>query len=688
MRIGLRLKVIKESWLNRHRSHESHLSDLFEHSSPNMSVEQKARLVQNLFSWLREPLPNNRSFYPQLTRLKFLLLVLEKNPHWKLNLSLIIKDLILQSELSHFLALSGLPRKKSLFSEIVDRLSRRYLPQAPECSEIGDLISLFFIDENEPKWLLSIDPIQWQELTRLLFSNNEFKSLIQKHWQRSIKASLVYLSSQMETLMFSPELHRRTNNNHITKSSFWNLRFEINHWVELQGNFDSTPEEELAALIKTKETLVNCRKEVNSILKHLDDKGLSIDIIFEIDLVERYLARFEYNLQLMEEGYSLTETLTDLIAQHLQGTHLKPLFQNNFYLLSRSLVDRFSESGEHYITRNLAEYRQMFKSAAGGGVLTALTTVFKFFITKAQAPLFIEGFFYGLNYAGSFLTMSLFHFTLATKQPAMTAPALSSKLKSIKQRDQIQSFIDEVANLMRSQFIAAIGNVGLVIPTALFIHLFYQLLFGQPIIDQEYSKYTLSSLNPFSSLTLFYAVLTGAILFLASVIAGYIENWFVYRKLDIALKNSISLQALIGKNRTIKASKWLKLNLSGMVGSLVLGFALAFAPIFGKFFGLPIDIRHVTLSAGSWAIAASNLYVESFPWFHFIGASLGIIVIGLLNFSVSFVLALLVAIQAQKIRRSWLREILRQTLLAIKQNPWYFLLPQKDVTSNKLKIKN
>lgn len=682
-----KFKSFKVRWSKRHRTHESHLSALFEHASPNMSADLKARLVQNLFSWLREPLPQSRNIYPQLTRLKFLLQVLEKNPQWKKNLSQILRDLLLQSDLSHFLANSGLPRKSSLLGEMIDRLSRRFLPQAPEYSEMGDLISLFFIDENEPKWLLAIDQIQWTEIIHLLLPDNDSKILIRQHWQKSIKSSLIYLSGQMESLIFSPELHRRTNHTNITQSAFWNLRFLINKWVELQGNFDSTPEQELATLIAIKETLIACRHEVNSIIKHLDDKGLSIDIIFEIDLVERYLARFEYNLQLIDSEASLLAGTTNLIAQHLKGTHLKPLFQNNFYLLSRSLVDRFSESGEHYITRNLAEYRQMFKSAAGGGVLTASTTVVKFFITKAQAPLFIEGIFHGLNYAGSFLTMSLLHFTLATKQPAMTAPALSSKLKSIKQRDQIQSFIDEVANLIRSQFIAAIGNVGLVIPTALLFHLGYQLVFGQPIIDQDYSSYMLSSLNPFSSLTLFYAALTGAILFLASVVAGYIENWFIYRKLDIALKNSVSLHALIGKSRTHKSSNWLKLNLSGMVGSLVLGFALAFAPILGKFFGLPIDIRHVTLSAGTWAIAASNLYVDSFPWFHFIGASLGIIVIGLLNFSVSFILALIVAVQAQKIRRSWVKEILKQTLLAIRQNPWYFLLPQKSSEQPKLHSK-
>lgn len=467
MPIAPQFQALKVRWSQRHRTHESHLSALFEQASPHMSVESKTKLLQSIFSWLREPLSHSQKTYPQLLRLKFLLQILEKNPIWKNNLSQILQDLLLQSDLSHFLANSGLPQKSSLLSEIINRISRRMLPQATDSSQMGDLISLFFITEHEPHWLLSIDQIHWTEIMRIVAPDPHSSITLKKHWHKSIKVSLVYLSSQMENLVFLPELHRRTGHNNITQSAFWHLRFLINKWFELNGNFDSTPEQELTAFEAIKTNLISCRNEINSIIQNLDDQGLSLKIIFEIDLVERYLSRFEYNLNLIDNKTSWLSALTELMTQHLKGTQLQPLFQNNFYLLSRSLVERFSVSGEHYITRNTKEYRDMFKSAAGGGALTAITTLIKLIITKAQAPLFIEGLFHGINYAGSFLTISLFHFTLATKQPAMTAPALSLKLKNIKQRDQIQSFIDEVANLIRSQFIAAIGNVGLVIPVAL-----------------------------------------------------------------------------------------------------------------------------------------------------------------------------------------------------------------------------
>jgi site-specific recombinase len=72
----------------------------------------------------------------------------------------------------------------------------------------------------------------------------------------------------------------------------------------------------------------------------------------------------------------------------------------------------------------------------------------------------------GLNYAASFVLVMLLHWTVATKQPAMTAPAMAAKLKDMSAPDAIERFVDEVAHLLRSQFAAIVGNLGLVAPGA------------------------------------------------------------------------------------------------------------------------------------------------------------------------------------------------------------------------------
>ena len=78
-----------------------------------------------------------------------------------------------------------------------------------------------------------------------------------------------------------------------------------------------------------------------------------------------------------------------------------------------------------------------------------------------------------------------------------------------------------------------------------------------------------------------------------------------------------------------------------------LGFLLGMSAVMGKFFGAPIDVRHVTLSTGSLALAACAVGPDVLTTAAFWKACLGIVLIGLLNFGVSFVLALSVAFRAR-----------------------------------------
>ncbi len=53
---------------------------------------------------------------------------------------------------------------------------------------------------------------------------------------------------------------------------------------------------------------------------------------------------------------------------------------------------------------------------------------------------------------------SSLHFTVATKQPAMTAPAMAEKLADVSSDARCEGFVDEVAQLIRSQAAGIFGN--------------------------------------------------------------------------------------------------------------------------------------------------------------------------------------------------------------------------------------
>jgi site-specific recombinase len=72
-----------------------------------------------------------------------------------------------------------------------------------------------------------------------------------------------------------------------------------------------------------------------------------------------------------------------------------------------------------------------------------------------------------------------------------------------------------------------------------------------------------------------------------------------------------------------------------------LGFLLGGVPALFAVFQLPVEIRHVTVSAGSFALAISHGgWDQLLLW----NAALGVLAIGAVNVSASFALALQVAL--------------------------------------------
>ena len=83
--------------------------------------------------------------------------------------------------------------------------------------------------------------------------------------------------------------------------------------------------------------------------------------------------------------------------------------------------------------------------------------------------------------------------------------------------------------------------------------------------------------------------------------------------------------------------------IGGLFGNAFLGFLLGGVPAVFALFALPVEIRHVTVSTSSVAIAMAE-HVGTKGEVSF--ATAGVLVIGLVNITVSFALALRLALQA------------------------------------------
>jgi site-specific recombinase len=263
---------------------------------------------------------------------------------------------------------------------------------------------------------------------------------------------------------------------------------------------------------------------------------------------------------------------------------------------------------------------------------------------------------------------------LATKQPAMTAATLASILRERRGVHRLDEIVDYTASIVRSQIAAAIGNVTIVAAGAWLFDYLFRLLAGRPYLDLADARHVFETLSPLDSLTILYAAQTGVLLWLGSVCGGWFENWAVYHRLPRAIA-AHPLGRRLGEARVRKFADAIERNASAWGTNISLGFLLGMTPSIGRFFGLPLDVRHVTLSTGTLALAAETIDYQWFGHGGILRAAAGIAVMFVLNLSVSFGLSLASAARAYGLPLRDVVELLRRLVRRFLRSPGEFLLP-------------
>jgi len=177
--------------------------------------------------------------------------------------------------------------------------------------------------------------------------------------------------------------------------------------------------------------------------------------------------------------------------------------------------------------------------------------------------------------------------------------------------------------------------------------------------------------------TPFYALFTGVLLFVSSLVAGWFENWFVWHRLDSAIAWNPKIVARLGAARARRWSVYWRQNITGFASNISLGLMLGLVPPVAAFFALPLDVRHVTLASGQLAAAVGALGLGTLLSAAFWWCVAGIAVTGLFNLAFSFFLAFRVALRSRGIRladESRIRSAFRRRLW---QQPLSFLLPPR-----------
>ncbi|MFC5496338.1 site-specific recombinase [Caenimonas terrae] len=570
----------------------------------------------------------------------------------------------------------GFAPRMAFISEFNERLRQKLLPATPETTDSAELFSLAMPRADDALWIAALDADSLERLADLLTTSSAVTSLTL--WQHELLEAINYCASQVRAAGFAAELRQRMSAPSRELQPFHELPADVEAF---RAAFAATPREPAvveAAAARLRERLEACRHAAASVYPHLNEHGISVGLVFLLRQLRERVLRIRELMDCLTSPTpqaSSARLVSRLAAMGHERRSLRALLAANSSLLAAKVTERSAEAGEHYITRTPAEYRQMLWKAAGGGAATAATTFLKFALASLGLAAFWGGFWAGMMYAASFVFIQLMHWTLATKQPAMTAPAMAARLKNLDQPGAVEEFVDEVANLMRSQVAAVIGNVGMVVPCVVLLSAAIGLASGAPMISREDAHHVFETLHLLNPLTLLFAAFTGVLLFASSLIAGWTENWFVLHRLDSAMRYNPRITAALGSARAGRWAGFMRNNISGFASNISLGMMLGLVPPVLGFIGIGLQARHVTLSSGQLAAAAAAYGPQVLGMPELWWCIAAIPFIAMLNLGVSFYFAFRLALRAHSVVRADRLRIRHAILARLRQRPASFLLP-------------
>jgi site-specific recombinase len=647
------------------------LATILARLDPTADLAHRHLWLIGLLDWVR----GKRDSVPgAIGRLQLFLDAVEARPEVQTKLQAWWATLVDTVDITTLLADFGFAPRTALASEVAERLRTKLLPASPETIDASELFMLALPGGFDAQWVAALEEAQLTRLVHLLAPTDTGGA---SRWQKALLDAITYCAGQILSTGFAPELRLRMSETaresqpfHALIHDVESLRVEVLHGLR-------TPERLDAAVQRLRERLEACRAAAATVYTHFEENGISVGLVFRLRQLRERILRVRQLLDCLlspQPALTAAKLMANLVLVGQERRSLRALFASNSSLLAAKVAERSAETGEHYITRTGAEYRSMVKKAAGGGALMAFTTLAKFGLYALALSAFWGGFWAGVNYATTFVLIQLLHLTVATKQPAMTAPAMAAKLKELGASDAIESFVDEITHLVRSQVAAVLGNVLVVFPAVLALALLITQATGAPAITEKQAEHVFESLHLLGP-SLFFAAFTGVLLFLSSIIAGWTENWFVLHRLDSAMHYNPRITRFLGQARAARWARFLRENLSGFAANISLGFMLGLVPAIAGFFGLGLDVRHVTLSTGQIgaacaALGMAVLHLQAFWW-----AVAAIPLIGALNVTVSFYLAFSLALRAQSVSgvdRSRIYAAIRKRL---RSSPLSFFMP-------------
>ena len=624
-----------------------------------------------------------RELFQSLKRTNFevFLAYLKNNKEIKNNFRDYLFILFSNKSFSKALTDANILSENAFFPELKKRISYKFLPPVEDENTISYIISkVLFNPKSDSDYIKNIKPEDGSEFFKLM-EIEKISTLPKVKKELLISANILALRSVGNALEAG-----------ITKMVPEYKNFD-NPFVALQSELDSLIgrfKEDENLQINSKDVdykqikiyLQQCLDFVDKAFKNACKFGISSKINQSLLKIRQQLKRIQDIIPILvvdTEEDILTNSknlVSNTLKYNSHRNNVRELIDDSTRLISHLITSHTAETGTHYIATSPKEYLKMFWKASGGGIIVGFLCIFKMMMSYSHGSEFSHAVLYSLNYAFGFIIIYLLGFTLATKQPAMTAATMAKVLSDESSSEKnYKEFANLVAKLSRTQFIAFVGNVLWSFPVALAIIYGMDWFLEKNFAIAKADK-LLKDLNPIESKAILHACIAGFFLFISGIISGNISNSSIFNQVPERISQSPFLNQVIGAKNSKKLSDFYTKHWAGIISNFWFGIFLGVIAPLGVFLGLDLDIRHITFSAGNFALA---LYGKGFDidTYTFTISLVTIFLIGAFNFIVSFGLSMLLAFRSRKVNFGELTIIYKTILKYFIKNPLRFFIPLK-----------
>lgn len=624
-----------------------------------------------------------RELFQSLKRTNFevFLAYLKNNEEIKNNFRDYLFILFSNKSFSKALTEANILSENAFFPELKKRISYKFLPPVEDENTVSYIISkVLFNPQSDSNYIKNIKPEDGSEFFKLM-EIEKISSLPKVKKELLISANILALRSVGNALeagiaKMVPEYKNFDNPFVALQSELDSLIGRFKEDENLQINSKDVDYKQIKIYLQ------QCLDFVDKAFKNASKFGISSKINQSLLKIRQQLRRIQDIIPILvvdnEEDVLINSKnlVSNTLKYNSHRNNVRELIDDSTRLISHLITSHTAETGTHYIATSSKEYLKMFWKASGGGIIVGFLCIFKMMMSYSHGSEFSHAVLYSLNYAFGFIIIYLLGFTLATKQPAMTAATMAKVLSDESSSDKnYKEFANLVAKLSRTQFIAFVGNVLWSFPVALAI------IYGMDwFLDKNYATLKadklLKDLNPIESKAILHACIAGFFLFISGIISGNISNSSIFNQVPERISQSPFLNQVIGAKNSKKLSDFYTKHWAGIISNFWFGIFLGVIAPLGVFLGLDLDIRHITFSAGNFALA---LYGKGFDidTYTFVISLVTIFLIGAFNFIVSFGLSMLLAFRSRKVNFGELTIIYKSILKYFIKNPLRFFIPLK-----------